>query len=90
MTLELPFAVIADYQFGKKVTGKHYRERGDGDHTSILILDMKILNYVISTLADLYGNDTHSTIICNDMSFPFFERSLFFTQSLGNLFGFGC
>jgi tetratricopeptide (TPR) repeat protein len=68
---------FADFQFGKKVKGKDYRERGDGDRISNWTVEIEIFNDVITTLADLYGqNVTLSTIICDDTSFPLFEQSL--------------
>jgi hypothetical protein len=68
---------FAEYQFGKKVIGKHYRERGDGDRISNWTVEIGILYYIISTVADFYSqNTTISSIICYDMSFPYLERLL--------------
>jgi hypothetical protein len=65
---------FAEHQFGKKVTGKHYRGRGDGDRISNWIVEIKFLNFIITALADLYIiKATLSNIMCDNMSFPYFE-----------------
>jgi tetratricopeptide (TPR) repeat protein len=68
---------FAEHQFGKEVTGKHYREREDGERISNWIADIQILYRIISKMSDLYGQDNFlSTIVQEDMSFPYLERSL--------------
>eukprot|EP00596_Hydrurales_sp_CCMP1899_P005898 CAMPEP_0119035596 /NCGR_PEP_ID=MMETSP1177-20130426/2717_1 /TAXON_ID=2985 /ORGANISM="Ochromonas sp, Strain CCMP1899" /LENGTH=229 /DNA_ID=CAMNT_0006994089 /DNA_START=83 /DNA_END=769 /DNA_ORIENTATION=+ len=67
----------AEYQFGKGVAGKHYREREDGNRISNWIVEIEILNEIIATLADLYNqNKSLSNIDRNNMAFPYLERSL--------------
>jgi hypothetical protein len=68
---------FAEDQFGKEITGKHYRERGDGDRKSDWIVEIEILNDIIMTLAYFHGQNTSlGTVIRDDMSFPYLERSL--------------
>jgi hypothetical protein len=68
---------FAEYQFGKGVAGKHYREREDGDRISNWIVEIKILNEIITTLADFYRrNVSISDIDRTNMAFPYIERSL--------------
>jgi hypothetical protein len=68
---------FADYQFGKGVEGKYYREREDGDRISNWIVEIQNLNEIIKTLADLYNhNKSLSTKDRNNMAFPYLERSL--------------
>jgi hypothetical protein len=67
----------AEYQFGKGVPGKHYREREDGERISNWIVEIENLNEIIATLAELYNqNKSLSTIDRNNMAFPYLERSL--------------
>jgi hypothetical protein len=68
---------FAEHQFGKGVTGKYYREREDGTRISNWIVDLEILHKVIQTFASLHGqNNLLSTIVQDDMSFPYLERLL--------------
>jgi hypothetical protein len=67
----------AEYQFGKGVPGKHYREREDGDRISNWNVEIEILNECITMLADFYGqNVSLSNIDRDDMASPYLERSL--------------
>jgi len=45
---------FADHQFGKEVTGKHYRERGVGGRISNFEVDIEISNNIIKMLVNLY------------------------------------
>jgi tetratricopeptide (TPR) repeat protein len=66
-----------DYQFGKKVAGIDYRERGDGERISNWVAEVKILYGVTSRLAGLYlQNESLSMIIRNEMSIPHLKGSL--------------
>jgi tetratricopeptide (TPR) repeat protein len=68
---------FAEYQFGKGVAGKHYREREDGERISNWFVEIVILNKIITTLADLYNqNKSLSDIDRHNMAFPYLERSL--------------
>jgi hypothetical protein len=68
---------FAEYQFGNGVAGKHYREREDGDRISNFVVEIEILNQIITTLVDLYyRNESLSTIDRDNIAFPYLERSL--------------
>jgi tetratricopeptide (TPR) repeat protein len=68
---------FAEHQFGKEVTGNHYREREDGERISNWIVDIGILHRIIQRLSNLYALDSLlSAIVQNDMRFPYLERSL--------------
>jgi hypothetical protein len=68
---------FAEHQFGKEVTGNHYREREDGERISNWKVDIEILYRIIQRLANYYRNDCSlSTIVRDDMCFPYLERSL--------------
>jgi hypothetical protein len=68
---------FAEHQFGKGVPGKYHREREDGERISNWIVDIGILHRIIQRLSDLYGQDSSlSTIVQDDMRFPYLERSL--------------
>jgi hypothetical protein len=68
---------FAEHQFGKGVPGNHYREREDGERISNWIVDIGILYNIIQRFTNFYGEDnSFSTIIRDDMSFPYLERSL--------------
>jgi hypothetical protein len=67
----------AEYQVGKGVPGKLYREREDGERISNWIVEIQISNAIISLLSGLYmQNKSLSNIDCDDMAFPYLERSL--------------
>jgi tetratricopeptide (TPR) repeat protein len=67
----------AEYQFGKGVPGKHYREREDGDRLSNWIVEIQTLNGIITLLSGLYiQNKSLSSIDRDSMAFPYLERSL--------------
>jgi tetratricopeptide (TPR) repeat protein len=68
---------FAEHQFGKSVPGKHYREREDGERISDLEVDIFFLYRIIQSFADYYRYDSSlSTIVQDDMCFPYLERSL--------------
>jgi tetratricopeptide (TPR) repeat protein len=68
---------FAEYQFGKGVTGKGYRERGDGERINNWIVAVNILNIISKILVELIlQNNLHSIVIRDNMRFPYLERSL--------------
>jgi hypothetical protein len=68
---------FAEHQLGKGVTGKHYREREDGERISNWIAEFDNLYRIIGRLANLHGQDKLlSTVVRDDMSFPYLEQSL--------------
>jgi tetratricopeptide (TPR) repeat protein len=68
---------FAEHQFGKEVTGKQYRVREDGERISNWIVDIIFLNRITQRLSAVYRRDNSlSTIVQDDMRFPYLERSL--------------
>jgi hypothetical protein len=66
-----------EYQFGKGVAGKHYREREGGDRINNWEVEIEILNEIITTLADVFTQNSSINVIYRDnMAFPYLERSL--------------
>jgi hypothetical protein len=63
-----------EYQFGDKVPGIDYRERGDGERIINWDIDIVILNDIISMLAELHGLDNSLNVIARD------EKALFYLQ----------
>jgi hypothetical protein len=69
----------AVHQFGKVVTAKHYRARGDGERISNREVEVEILCKIIRTLHNIMSNSLNnslSTIVRDDMKFPYLEQSL--------------
>jgi hypothetical protein len=67
----------AEYQFGKVVPGKHYRQREGGDLISNWIVEIEILNEIITMLTEIYGQNVSLSIMNRDnMAFPYLERLL--------------
>jgi hypothetical protein len=68
---------FAEHQFGEGVPGKHYREREDGERISNWSVEIGTLNEIIRTLTNIYqGDKSLSTIVKNDMKFPYLQRSI--------------
>jgi hypothetical protein len=68
---------FAEHQFGKGVPGKHHRERENGECISNWQVEIDILNKIIRKMCDIYQEDNSlSSIIQNDMAYPYLERSL--------------
>jgi hypothetical protein len=66
-----------EYQFGGKVAGIDYRERGNGERINNWEVEVEILHAVSCLLAGLYlHNNLLSMISRCEMSFPLLERSL--------------
>jgi tetratricopeptide (TPR) repeat protein len=68
----------AENQFGKGVTGKHYRERGDGSkRISNWSAELVFLNNILGSLTTDYSkNNSLSQIESDDLTFPCLEKSL--------------
>jgi tetratricopeptide (TPR) repeat protein len=65
----------AEFQFGDRVEGKAYRERGNGDRISNWTVEIEILHRVYSCKIQLYNNDqSMSTIVKNNMAILYFEK----------------
>jgi hypothetical protein len=65
----------ASFQFGKEVTGKSYRERGDGERISNWMVDIDILYAINGRIIQFYYG--HKDTISNDnLVFTYYERSL--------------
>jgi hypothetical protein len=68
---------FADHQFGKEVTRKHCRERGDGERISNFEVDIVILSTIISMLTKFYSqNNSLSTMNRDYMIFSYLKKSL--------------
>jgi hypothetical protein len=66
-----------EHQFGEKITGIDYRERGNGERISNWEVEVMVLYYICSRLADLRLHDNSMSMIsCHKMSSPSLERSL--------------
>jgi hypothetical protein len=66
-----------DYQFGKPIAGKDYREREDGQRISNWDVAINILLNISNAMVEIYyKNSSLSTIICYKGMFPHLERSL--------------
>jgi hypothetical protein len=67
----------AEYQFGRPITWKNYRERADGQRITNWNVDMWNLLQISNKMGDLYATDSSlSTIICYINMLPHLERSL--------------
>jgi hypothetical protein len=66
-----------EYQFGEKVAGIDYRERGNGERINNWEVEVEILENIYSQLSDLHLQNHSMSMISRDkMSFPLLERSL--------------
>jgi hypothetical protein len=66
-----------EYQFGEKVAGIDYRERGNGERINNWKVEVEILRALSNCLSNLYlENSSLSTISRYKMSFPLLKRSL--------------
>jgi hypothetical protein len=67
----------AEFQFGKAILGKGYRERGYSERISNWKVDVLVLNDINRKLANLYDQDySLGTINSDDIMSPYLERSL--------------
>eukprot|EP00596_Hydrurales_sp_CCMP1899_P010685 CAMPEP_0119044520 /NCGR_PEP_ID=MMETSP1177-20130426/32020_1 /TAXON_ID=2985 /ORGANISM="Ochromonas sp, Strain CCMP1899" /LENGTH=329 /DNA_ID=CAMNT_0007014709 /DNA_START=170 /DNA_END=1160 /DNA_ORIENTATION=+ len=67
----------ADYQFGKAVAGRDYRERPDGQRIDNWDVDLIIFLQIRSKIIDIYTLTlAHSPIVRDDKMFPHLKRAL--------------
>jgi tetratricopeptide (TPR) repeat protein len=70
----LPYA---DYQFGDRILGKSYRERGNGERIDNWIVEIKGLIPIYVDLISVYGEDESlSTMARDNLVFPYYEKML--------------
>jgi hypothetical protein len=70
-----PALSYAEFQFGDRVEGKSYCERGNGDQISNWIVERGKLRFIYSLLIDVYANDhSLSIIIKHNMVTPYLEK----------------
>jgi hypothetical protein len=66
-----------EHQFGKKITGIDYRERGNGERISNWEVEVVILYNIYSWLGNLFLHDNLMSMISrHEMKFAYLERSL--------------
>jgi tetratricopeptide (TPR) repeat protein len=66
-----------EHQFGEKITGIEYRERGNGERISNWEVEVMNLFKINTRLGDLYlQNNSMGMISRHEMRFPYLERSL--------------
>jgi len=66
-----------EHQFGEKITGIDYRERGNGERISNWEVEVMILYNIYHSLANFCDHDNSMSMISrNEMGFPNLERSL--------------
>jgi hypothetical protein len=70
--------LYAEFQFGKEVTGKDYREREDGERISNFKVDLDILHEINHRLSRIYqvGSKGLTSKASNDTMFPYLEKSI--------------
>jgi tetratricopeptide (TPR) repeat protein len=67
----------ADHQFGDRVPGKTYRERGDLERIDNWRVEIGILIPIYSDLVLIHNNDESlSAIVRDNLTFPYFEKML--------------
>jgi tetratricopeptide (TPR) repeat protein len=67
----------ADYQFGKHVAGRDYRERSDGQRIDNWDVDINILLEIITRIRNIYVTDPLiSLMVLDNKTYPYLERSL--------------
>eukprot|EP00596_Hydrurales_sp_CCMP1899_P004405 CAMPEP_0119037346 /NCGR_PEP_ID=MMETSP1177-20130426/5672_1 /TAXON_ID=2985 /ORGANISM="Ochromonas sp, Strain CCMP1899" /LENGTH=246 /DNA_ID=CAMNT_0006998515 /DNA_START=224 /DNA_END=960 /DNA_ORIENTATION=+ len=66
----------ASFQFGKEVTGKSYRERGDGERISNWMVDIDILYNINGRIISFYSEKNSMSISHDNLVLPYYERSL--------------
>jgi hypothetical protein len=72
----------ADFQFGKPILGKDYRERLDGQRIDNWDVDICILLNIGIKIFDMFtANSSLSTIVRDKGMFPHLERSLHIVNS---------
>jgi hypothetical protein len=70
----------AEHQFGDRIPGKSYRERGDGDRMDNWKVEIEILIPIYDDLVNIYSTDESlsmlSMIDINNLRFPCLEKML--------------
>jgi hypothetical protein len=66
----------ADHQFGDRVPGKTYRERGDVERIDNWRVEIGILIPIYADLVSIYNYDGSlmSTMECDNLTFPYHEK----------------
>jgi hypothetical protein len=68
---------FAEHQFGDRVPGKAYRERGNGNRIDNWNVEIIILNPICRNLVDVYLADESLSVINSDnFQFPYLEKIL--------------
>jgi tetratricopeptide (TPR) repeat protein len=66
----------AEFQFGDRVEGKSYRERGNGDRISNWIVEIVFLRFIYGRLIYKYINDQSLSTIMKDIKMiPYLEKT---------------
>jgi hypothetical protein len=66
----------AEFQFGDRIPGKPYRERGNGDQISNWKVEIEIIIGTIFLLTSIYSNDALTLIIQDKKLLPYVEKQL--------------
>jgi hypothetical protein len=67
----------AEHQFGDRVVGKSYRERGGGERLDNWNVEIQVICSIYLHLVNLYvANHSHSVLICGNLTFPYFQKIL--------------
>jgi hypothetical protein len=67
----------AEHQFGDRVPGKAYRERGNGERKDNWNVEIKTLSPICYDLLNIYSTDESLSSIDNDsLRLPYFEKML--------------
>ena len=67
----------AEHQFGDRVPGKSYRERGDGDRMDNWVVEIEILTSIYNDLVTIYScDDTLSNVDSANLRHPCYEKIL--------------
>jgi hypothetical protein len=67
----------AEHQFGDRIPGKSYRERGDGDRIDNWKVEIEILIPIYCNLLDVYSTDESLSMIdSGNLRFPYLEKML--------------
>jgi tetratricopeptide (TPR) repeat protein len=66
----------AEFQFGDRIPGKSYRERGNGDQISNWKVEIEIIIGTIFLLTSIYSNDALTLIIQDKKLLPYVEKQL--------------
>jgi hypothetical protein len=65
------------YQFGDRILGKAYRERGDTERIDNWRVEIRIFLPLYIELASFYDSvESLSGIVCDNLAFPYYEKML--------------